>query len=81
MNPKKKLRRYRFSFSIHAFDLPICRFTHSFAYIPVLPVYPRKLFLVQATPPRANGIERGVILGAETKFQRPKMVTLSLACF
>ncbi len=31
MNPKKKQRRYRFSFSIHALDSPIWRFTHSFA--------------------------------------------------
>ena len=34
MNPKKKLRRYRFSVSIHALDLAICRFTHSFGYNP-----------------------------------------------
>ncbi len=31
MNPKKNQRRYRFSFSIHALDSPICRFTHSLA--------------------------------------------------
>jgi hypothetical protein len=32
MNPQKNSRRYRFSFSIHALDSPICRFTHSLAY-------------------------------------------------
>ncbi len=32
MNPKKNQRRYRFSFSIHALDLPIWCFTHSLAY-------------------------------------------------
>ncbi len=30
MNPQKKQRRYRFSVSIHALDLAIQRFTHSF---------------------------------------------------
>ncbi len=36
MNLKKKQRRYRFLFSIHALDLPICRFTHSLALYTVL---------------------------------------------
>ena len=30
MNPKKKQRRYRFSFAIHALELAIYRFIHSF---------------------------------------------------
>ncbi len=33
MNPKKKSRRYRVSVSIHALDLAISRFTHSFASV------------------------------------------------
>jgi hypothetical protein len=34
MNPKKKLRRYRVSVSIHALDLAIYHFTYSFALGP-----------------------------------------------